>query len=100
MRTINKEIIISKQVVENCITDIAIAEELVVISEDKPNQTVFVQVSYKNSAGDELSRENYTITGSSYALLMAENPDFAPGKPANEYREADLWYVIDLMRNA
>lgn len=82
----------------NVTMDVSSTEkEIVFYSEDKVERCVFVRVSYYDENGKSLSTERYNITEENYDLLVSESPEFAPGKPANEYRENDLWYVIDLM---
>lgn len=67
------------------------------IKELKDEQSVIVEVVYLDSDQKPISIETQSIDGQYYELLMSESPDFATGKPANEYREADIWHVIDLM---
>lgn len=95
MRTISKPITIG-QYVETTTT--AVAEEILQIAENKDNQTVTVYVVLKDADGKRLQQEPYCINGSNYTLLMSASPSFAPGKPENEYREVDLWYMVDLIR--
>jgi hypothetical protein len=69
------------------------------INEDKDLKSVWVEVSYCKDDETALSRDTYNITDDNYDLLMSQSPEFAPDKPANEYREVDLWYIIDLIRS-
>lgn len=96
MRTCTKEFTSHKYVP---VTELATGEELLTIAEDKQLGQVVVTVGYKNAEGTILGTEELAITGDNYELLTAESPSFTPGKPANEYREADLWYIIDKMRS-
>lgn len=73
----------------------AITEEIYLIEENKLNNTVVVRTVFKGIYGEVLSEMTYWITGDNYDKLMADSPEFAPGKPENEYREVDLWYIID-----
>ena len=73
-------------------------EEITVINEYKELGTISIVVSYKTSDGITISKDDYQISGEDYDLLMSQSPDFAPGKPENEYREVDLWFIIDLIR--
>ncbi|OCT12636.1 hypothetical protein A8709_33030 [Paenibacillus pectinilyticus] len=81
------------------VNEFAVTEEMSRINETKILKNVEVTITYKDQSGFILKNEQFLISGDNYDLLMTENPDFAPGKPANEYREADLWHVIDLLRN-
>lgn len=61
---------------------------------------IAVTINLKNKNGDVVKTESYEIIGEHYDLLMSESPGFADGKPANEYRESDLWYIIDMLRES
>lgn len=66
-----------------------------------PNQKkVIVEDHLYNSAGDLIKVSDITIDGGNYDLLMSENPSFAPNKPADEFRQSDIKYIIDQIRNA
>jgi hypothetical protein len=95
MRTINKEI---TKMQETSCTVIASTENIVSISENKNIRVVYVVTEYKDSDGNSIGQENTTIAGDDYTLLMQERPSYASQKPLNEYRESDLWYIIDLIR--
>ena len=41
----------------------------------------------------------YEIKDADLAELMSESPSWAPGKPADTYRNEDLWVFIDRIRN-
>ncbi|MDF2791150.1 MAG: CampHawk [Neobacillus sp.] len=96
MREVNKNIII-KQVVENTI--LATEESILIINENKGQKYIYVETAYIDQNGDQISTTNNKITGDLYDLLMSQSPDFAPNKPLNEYREVDLWYIIDQIRS-
>ncbi|MFD2702800.1 hypothetical protein ACFSVM_20375 [Paenibacillus shunpengii] len=70
-------------------------EALEEIYESKPQSRIDVRIAYYDGTGGVLQSFNVTISGEHYHLLMSESPEFAPGKPANEYREIDLWKIID-----
>ncbi|MEM5592712.1 hypothetical protein AAHH67_15085 [Niallia circulans] len=96
MRSINKEIKLTKQII---VTDIAINEDFRTILKDKYNKVVTVEVVTQNKDGVVVTEnEYYDITGDNYDLLMSESPDFAPNKPVNDFREEDLWFIIDRIR--
>ncbi|GMG71829.1 hypothetical protein ICR95_20955 [Priestia megaterium] len=97
MRGINKDFTIS---VSTEIVKTATEESFSLIIENKESKFVNVEVVFKTSDGEILDRQAYQINDEKYDLLMADCPDFSPNKPSNEYREADLWYMIDLIRNA
>jgi hypothetical protein len=96
MRTISKEI--TKMQAVPC-KFFATYEEIVSIKENKQLKYVEVGTMYRDSNGDALKDETTGITGVHYDLLMQANPSYAPNKPQNEYRESDLWHIIDLIRN-
>lgn len=77
---------------------VATSEEIFTINEHKGARTIEVSVAFKAADGSVLGYEHHHISGAHYDSLMSEAPVYAPGKPKNEYREIDLWYVIDLIR--
>lgn len=95
MRTCNKEVTIVNTVEENVSVN---NEEIININENKTLKMITVTINYLADS-TSVKQENIIISGDNYDSLMSENPSFAPGKPENEYREADLWYIIDLIRN-
>ncbi|WP_127532736.1 hypothetical protein [Paenibacillus kobensis] len=70
-------------------------EEIQTIAENKVLQRVELTIAYRTSNGEVAKVDYVLIDGDYYTLLMSESPAFAPGKPANEYREIDLWYIVD-----
>ncbi|MBZ9536274.1 hypothetical protein KGR20_19040 [Cytobacillus oceanisediminis] len=77
----------------------AVSSQFGYVNRSNELRMIACEVIYFDINGGEISRESYTISGEYFDLLMSESPDFAPGKPLNDYRENDLWYVITLMRN-
>jgi hypothetical protein len=77
----------------------SVSEEIQSIEESKLDQYVSVGLVYKDAGGNTIGNKVEYINGDDYLLLMSESPAFAPGKPANEYREQDLFYVIDMIRS-
>jgi len=73
-------------------------EEITTIVEDKSKSYINVGITFKDSDSNTIGTENVMIVGDHYTLLMSANPEFATSKPENEYRESDLWYIIDLIR--
>jgi len=71
-------------------------EQITKIKEDKDMRTVEVEVCYYQ-ADEFVKKVSFLIDGENYAYLMSEGPDFAPDKPVNEYREIDLWHILDSM---
>lgn len=96
MRSINKEITVTK---ETTITYTASSERIVGINESKNSQVVYVQIELSSNEGTILREDGVVITGADYVLLMQGNPPYAPQKPINEYRESDIWHIVDLIRS-
>ncbi|WP_419885176.1 hypothetical protein [Paenibacillus sp. B-A-8] len=96
MRGINQEITVTK---ESTITYTATSERIVGINENKNSQVVYVQIELSSSDGTVLKEESLVITDADYDLLMQGNPSYAPQKPVNEYRESDIWHIVDLVRS-
>lgn len=65
------------------------------VAQDK----VLAWIDFQDSNGQVLHMETIQIDGEMLTLLMSEGPEFAPGKPAGDFRKDDLWHVIDLIRN-
>jgi len=95
VRNILKTVLVTEQV-QNEYT--ATSEEFSTILENKSNQYIAVTVNQKDLNNRVLLSYKYTIDGDKYAQIMSANPPFAPEKPANEYRESDLWHMVDLIR--
>lgn len=96
MRTINKTYTINKVVTE---TVTAVREDIVTYSVDREQKFVYVKTSCKDVDNNEVDSQELKIIGENYDLLMSESPDFAQGKPENDFRECDLFYVIDKVRS-
>ena len=97
MRTSNKEFQKADTVIT---TKQAVSEEITAIKELKPSKYVEVTTDFKDSTGAVIHTDTTIIRDEKYDLLMSESPPFAPGKPALEYREVDLWHIIDMIRAA
>jgi hypothetical protein len=85
---------ITQKVVEDTIE--SSYEDIITISEDKIGKTVIAIIACYDNENRIVDQKRITITGEHYDLLMSESPEFSPNKPLNEYREVDLWYIIDL----
>lgn len=79
---------VSKEVVST-------SEKITKIEEDKNTEIIKIEVAYSDDNGEVIATNGFIINGEKYELLMSESPEFAPGKPKNEYREEDIWYIID-----
>lgn len=95
MREILKTVMVIEEV-QNSYT--ATSEELDAILENKTNKYITVTVNQRDLNGRILIVYKYTIDGDRYTQIMSDRPAFAPDKPTNEYREVDLWYMIDQIR--
>ncbi|MFB9324287.1 hypothetical protein, partial [Cryptosporangium minutisporangium] len=91
MRVSNKEITVVRSVTSKIP---AATEHLTSINNYKEARTLVATVKYHDRDDLEIGQRTWYITGENYDLLMSESPDFAPGKPENEYREVDIWYII------
>lgn len=80
------------------INGLIVKEDFKEINENKLYKLISVTVQQFDNEDYMIREIQHTIEGDKYELLMSESPDFAAGKPKNEYREIDLWYVIDLIR--
>jgi hypothetical protein len=70
-----------------------------------PDQPGLVRVFVRrtNEIGDFLpgAALSYTIEGEMYNMLVGDGVGWAEfGKPVGTFRNEDLWYFVDLIRNA
>lgn len=70
-------------------------EEIVSIHESKDSQQISIKINYLDSNNVSIGEDYVYVGGNDYTLLMSANPTFAIQKPANEYREIDLWFMLD-----
>ncbi|WP_211750244.1 hypothetical protein [Paenibacillus sp. Marseille-Q4541] len=70
-------------------------EGFIIINEDKTAKIIRLTIGYYDENETLLETRDCIVSSENYELLMSNSPDFAPGKPENEYREQDLWYIID-----
>lgn len=96
MRVSEKEITVVRSVISKVL---AATEHLISINNYKESRTLVATVQYRDQDDLEIGQRTWYVTGEKYDLLMSESPNFAPGKPENEYREVDVWHIIDLLGN-
>lgn len=96
MRNIERTVDIKGEVLES---KTATKEQIITIQENKEDEAIFLEVALFCDNGNKLKVETFNIINENYDLLMSESPNFAIGKPKNEYRESDLYYFVDLIRN-
>jgi len=82
-----------------------ITEMVVAVSVSYVHRVVQVGVAPATEDGGELvpvvgATVYTTIRGDQYNELMAESPEWAPGKPAGSFREQDLFHILDQMEAA
>ena len=71
--------------------------------EEVPNQSVSVVVGQTDSAGVFLVPQQYrtyVIEGENYTELNGPPTTWSPDKPDGTYRNSDLWYFVDLLKQA
>lgn len=73
-------------------------EEIVSTSYDKIAKRLELTVHLYRGDGSFINGESYVIEGDDYAFLMSADPAFSEGKLENEYRESDLWCMVDKIR--
>lgn len=81
------------------VNTVAVKEAIISVCEYRQAGFIGVTVAKYGINNDNVANENYVIKGDNYEILMSANPSFAPQKPADEYRDDDLWYIIDKIRN-
>ena len=96
MRIVNKSFNIN-QILQQTVE--ATKEEITLINENKQQKSIYIETIYKDINGNIIENTSTVISGDNYNLLMSQSPEFAPNKPLNEYREVDLFYIIDKIRS-
>lgn len=91
MREINKDLLIPKT---------AKFEEIYSYSHNRGLRRLVVKVNYLDESSTPFLSEEITIKEDRYDYLMGTSPSFPNGKSPNEFREDDLWHVIDTMRDS
>ena len=81
------------------VNTVAVKEEIVSICEYRQDGSIGVSIAKYDDSNNNIANEHYAIRGDNYKILISANPRFAPQKPADTYREDDLWYIIDKIRN-
>lgn len=92
MRSINKEY---AAIVTQTVTKVATKQDFSYINKNKELRLINFEVISLSDDGEILERKAYQLNDADYDLIMSDSPDFAPGKPVNDFREADLFYMID-----
>lgn len=82
----------------------AYTEEFMAIIEH-PGQVVRATVGVLRADGKSFDVERYRprefeIAGEDFELLTGPETPLLPGKPAGTYRNEDLWYFVDKLRNS
>lgn len=95
MRILNKTISF-EETVQIQVEKNIVSEEIMKIVESKFDKTITVYTELKDENGIPVDFIKYEIKGEKYDLLMSDKPDFAPEKPFNEYREIDIWSVLEM----
>lgn len=73
-------------------------EDIVSTSYDKISQRLQLTVHLYRVDESLINPESYVIEGEDYIFLMSTNECFEPGKEENQYREIDLWCMVDRIR--
>ena len=94
MRTAQRTVEVSKTIP---VKVTIVKEDIKSISENKAMKQIDVVVAAYDENNNLIQENLVIIVADKYDLLMSANPNFAPNKPENEYRENDLWYIIDLL---
>jgi len=96
MREVNKTIEVNSIVKVNKTIKY---EDITMYSVNTQNKVITAILSSKDEQQTEINSENFEITGDNYNLLMSDSPSFAPGKPSDDFRREDLFYIIDKIRD-
>jgi len=81
---------------ETTTTVTATAVDILSIFDDVGTSTVQVVCHFTLSDSTTMVK-TYLIAGSYFTLLMSAAPSWAIGKPANDYRKEDIWWIITYM---
>ena len=64
-----------------------------------PQQFDTIMIEDVPERRNSITGELITAAITDYTDLMSANPEWAVGKPANSFRQDDLWRFIDLVRS-
>jgi hypothetical protein len=73
-------------------------EDIISTSHDKISKRLQLTVHLYRADGTLINPETYVIEGEDYTFLMSVDPAFTEGKPEGDYREVDLWCMVDKLR--
>ncbi|EOR24973.1 hypothetical protein A499_06475 [Niallia nealsonii AAU1] len=96
MKSTNKVFI---EYVQTALKKQAVSKDLLSYTVYKENKYVEADVGYYDVNNQQIGSIKFLVNNDRYELLMSESPEFAPGKPADDFREDDLLYIIDLIEN-
>lgn len=96
MKSTNKVFI---DYVQTALKKQAVNKDLLSYTVYKKNKYVEADVGYFDVNNQQIGSIRFLVNNDRYELLMSESPEFAPGKPAGDFRKDDLFYIIDLMEN-
>lgn len=96
MRNVNKIITVTKVITVDEVINVENISEINIRSKEK---NMNVTVEGLNSLGEILQSELFVFNQENYDLLFSIDELFDEGKMEGSYREADLWKMVDKIRN-
>ncbi|GKU81191.1 hypothetical protein [Niallia sp. NCCP-28] len=94
MRTVDVQVTLNKPVLVHFTK-----EELKVKMIDYDNKRVTVITRYLNDEGETSEDQSTIFEDEEYELLMSQSEEFPLGKPLNDCREEDVFYMLDKKRD-
>lgn len=96
MRKVGIEI---ERKITTTVRDIAVKEDFQYINHYKSNSYAEISTVFFNDKDEPIQHNYYEITGELYELLMSDSDMFPPGKIKGEFRDEDLWCIVDKIRD-
>lgn len=96
IRNVGKKVRITETVeVEKTVTQ----EKITAIFTRPDSKEIEVTLGLLDEGGAEIAKKFISIASQDYDLLFSDDPFFETGKSSGNYRESDLWKVIDKVSN-
>jgi hypothetical protein len=74
-----------------------VQEEMISMTVDFNSEIISLIMGELDSDGKVVSHRVVNLDQQAYGMLMAESPEWAKGKPANDFRRTDVVKVMDLL---
>lgn len=77
----------------------AVKEEIANVNHNKVDNQITIQTRFFNSLNELIKEDTTFVEGEYYDLLMSNSEVFEKNKTLDSFRDSDLWYVVDQIRD-